>query len=160
MKVAKRKKERKKMKKKVNLEKSARILYLIFSITIISYLFLFDIFSKTFNYRYSFINEVVSLNLSYAIFPPKPGYMCGQYVVDYENYKKCEKEYRQTEFKMTVVNGKIVMLPKPKEFDPNYTIRKNSESFITFILFFLSLYLMWRYRFKVTNKILQFYNKI
>ena len=53
--------------------------------------------------------------------------MCGQYVVDYENYKKCEKEYRQTEFKMTVVNGKIVMLPKPKEFDPNYTIRKNNR---------------------------------
>tara|TARA_B100001057_G_C22637335_1_gene866780 strand:- start:122 stop:571 length:450 start_codon:yes stop_codon:yes gene_type:complete len=149
------------MKKKDNLEKSARILYLIFSITIISYLFLFDIFSKTFNYKYSFINEVVSLNLSYAIFPPKPGYMCGLKVVDYKNYKKCEKEYRQTEFKMRVLNGKLVYLPEPKEFDANYIIRKDFiEPYTTFILFFLSLYLMWRYRFKVTNKILQFYKKI
>jgi hypothetical protein len=149
------------MKKKDNLEKSARILYLIFSITIISYLFLFDIFSKTFNYKYSFINEVVSLNLSYAIFPPKPGYMCGLEVVDYKNYKKCEKEYRQTEFKMRVLKGKLVYLPEPKEFDANYIIRKDFiEPYTTFILFFLSLYLMWRYRFKVTNKILQFYKKI
>ena len=141
------------MKKKVSLEKSARILYLIFSITIISYLFLFDIFSKTFNYRYSFINEVVSLNLSYAIFPPKPGYMCGLKVVDYKNYKKCEKEYFQAEIK--------ILQPQPDEFDANYIIRKDFiEPFITFILFFLSLYLMWRYRFKVTNKILQFYKKI
>ena len=141
------------MKKKVNLEKSVRILYLIFSITIILYLFLFDIFSKNFNYRYSFINEAVSLNLTYAIFPIKTAYVCGFKVVDYKNFKKCEKEYRQAEIK--------ILQPKPYEFDANYKIRRNFvEPFITFILFFLSLYLMWRYRFKVTNKILQFYKKI
>ena len=160
--------------KKESLEKKIRIFYLAISLLVITFLFFFDTFKNSFNYRTSILSEIILEELSFTVLPPKAGYLCGfNNVVDFNAYQKCQENYSKgiiNQSKVTFYNKNGVPLrglnlnPVPDTYDANYKSREYFHIFSVWILYFLTLFFIWKFRVEATNniinKIIKFYKKI
>ena len=144
-------------------EKNLRIIFLVISVIFISYLFLFDNFKKKLNIRNSLINEIISENIANVVFPYKVGYLCGMKEVSQDEYKTCQKKRLEQTSNYLNLNNKITLFnfaPEPRTYNANHNNNLLFQKILTFVLYILSLYYIWHYRFRIMKKIIHFYNKI
>ena len=157
--------------------KKIRLIYLIVGVFLLFYLFLYHPnqslrYMSNFNAEKTIVGRFILAPINIKLIaPPKIKYYCGERELeDRYQYEQCNKMFLHKNRVTPIKDQNLLLLyysyeqqgliGQPVSFDDNRQPRKKIARYETFALLILSLFFLWRKRFKATEALCKFYNKI